>query len=374
MGTETYGWRLSGALSLDAAQSDPALSLGNYRSSDALWDFQSQASAVSTATTRRFLVDSSRIGDGDNAHRGKMLTLVEGAGFPTVTRVLGFESSTGTFFLQDSMPGDVAIGDYYRVWGINNLFSEVTAQQCADGLDEWRMINISNGLGIGGIAIQHWLMSYAPGNGRLEILPTNSNASRTSYLPGTGDTNPLGDTGFVLTSSFGEWSNQDQMRWPAGLADMSHVGAGSNEFPAIMVRRTILPGAEARGLACIAIMMTSDETGSDPDPIASICPISWSCEGFTPEADLSVDQWLRVNGGCRFEAAVRIAELGIPLVGRDVTFGIGDSDPGSITGSPYQITDDIGAAGATYQSPTDELEVGNPVTFEVSIGGGNEIV
>lgn len=376
MAIQDFEWRYSGVNSLDAAQAIPSDSIGNYRSSTEIWDFQSQATAATTSSTRRFLVDSTRIGDGDSAHRGKTLTTISGGAYPFVTRILYFQSSTGTFFLQDPFPDDIGIGDYYRVWAPDNLFPQVTAQQCADGFEDWRTINILNGLGVGNVKMQFWLMPFASGGGSLELLATKGDATRTDFLVDGGNTDPMGVNGAILLNTYGQWNNHERMRAPVEDYVTPHDSIVNNgsQGPAIILHRIIPPGTEARDLASTVIMMISDETGGDPDPLQSVCPIIWSYQGFTPSVELFVDQKLRVNGGCRIEGRVTIGETGIPVEGRDVTFELGGGDPGSIVGDPFQITDDVGIAGTTYQSPSDEIEVGNTVNFNVNVGGGDELV
>ena len=127
------------------SQPDPADWLGRARASQVLHEFQSTLTAAQTAQSRYFVVDSTRIGDGEDVHVFKWLLIQTGTNALAAGRVMSFDSSTGTFKLDRLLgPGVAGIGDDYALFAVNNVWPDVSAAQAAAGEERFRCLVFRN--------------------------------------------------------------------------------------------------------------------------------------------------------------------------------------------------------------------------------------
>lgn len=378
MSGNLIGWLYSGAGVGGGAQTDPALSIGSFWSISSFTEFQGQFTAATTAATnRRALIDSGRIGDGDDAHNAKVLTVITGAASLHHSRIIDFINASGTFVLQDPVPADVAINDYYRVWDTGNLFPTLTAQQSIDGREEWRIIYFANFSGTNG-NVRFYIDDRDSGGARVELLNSDTNVDQTFTLPDAGLTSPLTDPGGHVDSALelgNEFANYEKLQTPVASHPVPTptIVINDNTRIALLLKRTVPANSKRRRFASTIIVAETDIAGGDPDPLVSPCAIVWGTDGPTSVPTVNSDRELFVGGGSRIEGNVIGQETGLPIAVEPVEFSI--AGLGSIASpSRFVDTDENGDAAVTYLCPTSDSAIGQTVDLRMSVAGGEEVV
>lgn len=360
---------------------DPADWLGRYRAPQTLYALQSTLTAVQTTQGRHLVVDSARIGDGEDAHILKWMLMQTGTNAQSAARVMAFDDTTGAYKLDRRLePGNAGIGDIYQLYEPGNVFDDVTAEQAQAGDVRYRCIVCRNQHGAAIADVGFYFKDLGSLSGS-EFHRFNQYGSSANFLQRSDDVTDLfnalglrdddgfGD-GFSLTS---KWNN------PFGYATVAMRYIPSFPFlqnRAVWLRRTIPAGVRFRRSVAIQIIVESTTSGSDPDPLKGGAIIAFDILGSTITADLEADRYVHVGGGARMEGAV-FAE-GLPLDERAVRFDIRAGDLGTIFTdddplADYDVTNEDGEVFATLVAPTSLAAVGEVSFVQLIVGAGEEV-
>lgn len=361
---------------------DPADWLGRYRAPNTLYSLQSTLTANQTNEGRHLVVDSARIGDGEDAHVFKWLLMQTGANAKAAARIMAFDDATGAYKLDRALePGNAAIADIYQLFTPGNVYEDVTAAQAVAGDVRYRCIVCRNqhGAAIANVVFYFKDLGALSGSEfhRFHQYSTSANFlqrsdDQTDLFDALGlrDDEGFGD-GFALTSG---WNNP----FGYGTVNMRIIPS----FPflqnrAIWLRRTIPAGAiRFRRSVAIQIVIESTTAGSDPDPLLGGAIIAFDIEGASVEAVLEADRYVHVQGGARMEGTVLADALA--LESRPVRFDIRAGDLGTIFTdddplADYDVTDEDGQAFATLIAPTSPAAAGETSFVQLIVGAGDEV-
>lgn len=363
------------------AQSDPSLYLGRFRSSTRLDEFQSTLTSNQGARDRHTVIDTTRIGDGDDAHELKWLLFQTGPAAIFASRIMSFDSATGEFKLEERTPSAAVIGDDYAVFARNNVWPDVSIAEARDGDEKFRCISFRNqhGVDIDDVSIYFEALNL-DGSEFARIQQDQSPPLQpfiersdgvTDILDSFGQRDPAGGPDNFVGS--GGWQS------PATLAmsDTSTLLIGNNFSIAIWMRR-LLPALllERRRSVAIKIVVETSTTGSDPDPLVGACILAFDVLGEDPTVDLEVDRFVHIDGGARLKATVE--DSGGPVPDADVNFDVRSGDEGTIAtdGDPdvgFDETNEEGCAFATFLSPSDPIFEGDLTHPQAIVGAGDEV-
>lgn len=373
-----YGTTGSGGTADGDSQPTPANWLGRFRASQTLHEFQSTLTAAQTAQNRHFVVDSSRIGDGAQAHQFKWLLVQTGPAALSAARIESFDTSTGAFKLDRPTSGSAASGDDYAVFDRNNVWPDVTAQQALQGDERFRCVYFRNEHGAAVSAVRFYLVPLTMGGYEFARINQVNNLQPflqrsddvTDVLDALGQRDPAGGPDQFAGSS--GWIR------PNGRVNAFGEDASTpnNQGMAVWLRRTIPAGLRLRRSLAVMLVVDTTTTGSDPDPLRSACIMPFDVLG-TPAASLQRDRYTHVGGGGRLEGAVVESATGLPIPSRPVKFQVAVGDVGSVATdddpvAPYDTTDSAGLAAATATIPSGATP-GDDSTFQMLVGAGDEV-
>ena len=365
------------------SQPDRSLWLGRFRASQTLHEFQSTVTTAQTDRDRHILVDSARIGDGADAHALKWLLVQTGPAALSAARVASFDTATGTFVLDRRTTANAAIGDDYAIFDGENVFPDVTAAQCVSGDTRFRCIVARNEHGVAVTNVKHHFQTLALGDVLFDRI--NNVVSGQPFLQRSDDTtdvlNSLGQRD--LLGGPDNFSLSGQWNHPFRGAEAFEIDASlANNFGnAIWLRRVVPAGCKLRRSVAMMVVVTTDVTGSDPDPLVGAAIIAFDITGLTPQASLVPDRFVHAGGGARLSAAVTDTTTQAPVPDQPVQFQMKAGDAGTVATdddpvAPYATTDDDGLAGATYAAPADPTVAaqltGNPVLTFDQIGAADD--
>lgn len=368
-------WRLSGG----AANTDPNASLGGNMSTAGGGELQSLESTLTSTQTAgqlHLLVDTARIGDGDDVHLGKWLVMLTGVASLGVGRVVDFDSASGTYSLDRDMPVAAALGDTYHLFTPQNLFDNATAAECSTGEEDYRMIYMRNLTGVTLTTAVVYVVPLDEGPCTLEVMP-NQATGQPSLTISPDTVSPLDSNGFVQGTGFTTRNTFGRDARPVEPENGAPAGGitsfTNNNQAAIWVKRTTPPDSEVRRRCAFMIVLSTDVSGQDPDPLTSAAIVAFELDGITPSISLAPDRFVHVAGGTRITGTLTAQETGQGVgPGRDVTLTV--DGLGTLTGDANPQTDSDGAAAATYAAPTDPAEEGNTADVEFNVGDGEEVL
>lgn len=366
-----------------ASEPDPANWLGGKRASQVLWEFESTLTTAQDDRSRHEIIDSSRIGDGEDVHALKWIAIQTGNNAFAAARVGAFDSTTGAFKLDRALgPGNAQIGDVYRVFEPNNVFAAVSPAEALAGSTTYRSIVIRNQHGNGVTNGRCWFVPLATDGYEIRLTQPGGNSiggvaflSRpdelTDPLNSLGNSDPGGGA-----DNFGGCNS-----WrPLPLSDASAQNAAASwtnltNIP-LWLRRVIHPGQRSRSSVAVQIIVMTDLTGSDPDPLGSSAIIAWDVAIGSLEGELEPDRYVHRGGGTRFTA--RVQSAGIPVAEIPVQFAVRPGDLGSISADDdpapdFGTTDSAGETGLTFISPELEAADGTVSRVQMLIPAGDEV-
>lgn len=358
---------------------DPNDWLGKFRAPETLHEFQSTLTANQNVRSRHYVVDSSRIGDGEDAHVFKWVLIQTGPNSLAAGRVMSFEDATGTFKLDRLLgPTVAAIGDSYAVFDVNNVWPDVTAAQAADGDTRYRCICFRNqhGTAISNVRV-HFTDLNAQGNALMRMHQKTTgwpfiqrSDDETDLYDSLGLRDPLGGSdGFAQC---GPWI----IPYAYVFATPQMTTLLNNFHLAIWLKRTIPENHRYRRSIAALIVCESTTTGSDPDPLVGAAVMAWDVEGEDPEATIVQDRYTYIGGGVRLTADVTAA--GVLLEDRPVQWVIRSGDLGSIFTDDdplagWDTTDEDGETQATLIAPELQSAAGLVTHPRLIIGAGEEV-
>ncbi len=366
MASTDIHWHLSGG----AGNSDPDLSLGGVRSTATeLYEFQSTLTASQTAGQEWRFVDSTRIGDGANAHVGKWLLMMDGNNQFFAARIIGFDTASGRFHV-DRLPAlDSTSGDTYQVFSNHNLYDAVSAAESAAGVVDYRMLYARNETGGTITASNFWFEYLDLGPSEVEMIPSATVGSPDLVIsPDTEDptdsTGQIRGTVFLTENGFGREDSSPVQ--PEEAVPINEVNSWANTSDvAIWLKRTT-PAFSGVRRRCAVLVRSEGSTQG-----ATI--IAWEVAGYTPSVSLVRDRDVFIGGGARVIATVVTVEDGSPVDELPVTLSV--DALGSLVGVDVEPeTDDDGVLGATYTAPIDPAEAGNTADIEFTVGAGEEVL
>lgn len=359
---------------------DPADWLGRFRAPNPLHEFQSTLTANQSARSRHYVVDSSRIGDGEDAHVFKWLLLQTGSNALAAGRVMAFADATGTFKLDRLLgPSTAAIGDDYALFEVNNVWPDLTAAQAQAGEERFRCIAMRNQHGAAIVNVRVYFIPLMVAGD--EVARINQDTGGLgSFIQRSDDVTDIlnsqgqrddegGPDGFVGS---GPWLSI----FGYGTADTDVASLPNNQNVAIWLRRLTPENLRFRQSVAVQIVAESATGGSDPDPLAGSAIMAWDIDGADPSAVIERDRFVYIGGGARLNAEVQAA--GVDLPDRPVRWTLRPGDLGAIFTdddplAEYDTTDDDGEVQATYIAPELEVFVGETDTVRLIIGAGDEV-
>lgn len=262
------------------------------------------------------LIDSAAIGDDDHSGKWVVIYFANGAlpPFLQVNRVKSFDTSTGTYFLEDPLDHDFDPADdpltrakmfNHNVAGdaqqVGNLFGEPTDAQAANGATIYRCIFFQQFE-----AAVEWERVHFYIDGALSQLPSNeryeiavdardpSPGTLTEFLSDEEDEPDLSELEDVAAARFsaptigeGDGGTKDQPTEPLA----SEIEAPTNANRAVWVKRIIDPQLpRATGDAVVALVAEGTSMEGQIGQIKSVCLIPILSASFAREANVRPDR------------------------------------------------------------------------------------
>lgn len=368
------------------SQSDRTQWLGRFRASEQLREFESTLTASQTSESRHIVVDSSRIGDGADAHALKWLLIHNGVSALSAARIMFFDDATGQFKLDRPLEaGLAASGDTYAVFDQGNVWPDVVGQEAAEGGQRFRCIFVNNETGVTMTNLRVYVRTIGQ-TGAVLARTSQVNANQpflqtpdgaTDIIAAIGPTPGIGpfDPGigsYEFSGSSG-WS----ARFGYGTASDNNVvtlvnGAGI----AIWMRRTIQSQSRLRRSVALMVIVETDFGGDDPDPLRTAAIMPFDIAPSPAEVVLTEDRFLSVGGGERLVGT--ITADGFPVIGRPVRWDVRPGDLGTIFTDDiplanYDTSDDDGSVEATLISPDSQAAAGVTTHPQLIVGAGEEV-
>lgn len=352
-------------------------SLGGNNTSVVIQKFSSTLTSAMTST--RVFVDTSRIGDGANAHAGTYVVFLTGPAAIHATKVLAFDDATGSFLLAEPVPSLAASGDAYRIHDKNELWQAISLADSAAGATHWRNVAFWNQSGVTLDEYSTHVRLLDPGPISFLVASDNDGTVGGSFTAISdeyetpdivGDCNQAGIGNVVQEAEF-----TPDLDLPGATAgrilrnpregDLRHANP---QRVNLWIARVIPAGLPTRGEIAVQFVHRWDETGGDPDPLFMSWVAFFDVGGFTPDVTIRKDRQLVLAGGVRFEVEVRTLETGAPVPGLDVDYSV-SSGPGTLDlrDADDRVTDENGKSFVSYQAPTDPGEVGSSVTVQAEV-------
>lgn len=346
--------------------SDGSLSLGGVPSSFGVNKFRSFL--TSNMSSDRVFVDTTRIGDGANAHADTYCTFLMGPAALHATKVLAFDDATGAFLLAEPVPSLALSGDGYRINEKHELWQAVSLEDSAQGATHWRCVGIQQNTGgqLSEYSTHVRLLDSAGIGFRVasvndaEPSPTNFTAISDEYeTPDiVGDCNQFGGVGDVVRDAVftpelvlpGEPGGRILRNPPAGDLRQANLA-----YIFLWLARDIPAGLPQIGEVAVQFVHRYEDTGGDPDPLFTSWVAFFDVGGYTPDVTIKRDRQLVVAGGVRFEVEVRTLETGVVVPGLDVDYALTDG-PGTLhlRDPDDRVTDENGRSFVSYEAPDDE--------------------
>jgi hypothetical protein len=288
-----------------------------------------------------------------------MIYIRNGAAAGFHSRIVGVNAAApGWVDVLDPLPNTLAISDgSYHVSkvDVSMFFAHLTAQECADGITEYRSgycefsadgTKVDVGIHLEEVnagPIQVWIaVSNRTGGGVL-----NSSPSRTA-VPDLSNLMTGGGTGTFFR--------------PLTYSTRTPVFTFStyNVF-GFWIKRIVPPNTPAH---------TDQQTNlvvSDQNGLVSKIPLFSDTVGYTPDVTVRSAPSIYTGGGARFRANVKAAETGLPVEGVPVAMRQ-TAGPGTFTppATPNE-TDEAGDVVGHYTATTSPGDVGQVVTVEAEV-------
>jgi hypothetical protein len=360
------------------SQPDKTLWLGRFRASQRLDEFSSTFSATQLSTSPHVVVDSSRIGDGEGAHDLKWLLVQTGSGALQAARVVHFTDATGSFKLDRRFTTAVASGDRYAIFGINNVWPDVTPAQAINGDTRYRCIAMRNQHGAAIINVRYFLLPLAAG--AFDMSRINQVTEINPFLQRANDTTDILDTTGQIAALGGpnEFSGasgwlRTHARATAFGEDASLANNGAN---GIWLRRTIPAGVRRRASVAVMVVASTLTAGSNPDPLQGAAIMSWNVV-VDPAVILTQERYTHVGGGGRFIATVTDTTSGLAIPDLPIVFSLSGGAPATIATDNDPVTDftrtDENGEGSATLSVLPSATAGGTATVTVKVPDGPEL-
>lgn len=381
-----YGTTGSSGVADGNSQPDPSQWLGNYRASQRLDEIESTITANQTTNGRHVFVDSNRVGDGVQAHALKWIAFQTGVMAPSAARVVSFDDATGTFVLDRRLEGGTgaSTGDVYRIFAKNNVWPDVTAAQALAGDERFRCIAVRNEHGTILNSFQRRVIFRPLSLGSLDfalIAQTFSIGSpfllreddETDVVNETGYPDPLGGPNrFERTST---WVNPFAIA--TAYTDIGDTASWTlNQHAAIWLRRRIPALSRLRRSVAVQVMVATDVTTSDPNPLSGSAVMAYDIVGGALTGSISRDRYTHVGGGGRMTG--QILADGVAAPSRYARWFLRQGDFGSLFTDDdpvvdFDTSDAEGQVQSTFVSPEAEAQEGETTEIRLSIGAGEEV-
>jgi hypothetical protein len=376
-----YGTTLG---SSGTAQTDTTQWLGHHRSSTRLEQFQSTATASQTDRDRHILVDSSRIGDGADAHVFKWVLVLTGPGSLGAGRVMSFDSATGTYVLDRRLASaNVASGNFYALFQPNAVFPAVTDAQSIAGETRFRgifMLNETSGTIT--VVRYHFVQLEGLGDGTRALSRLHQTTDTAPFMRITNEfTDVLGPSGSrVLGDASDGFAGSGGWEYPYSR-DTAHpedaslpFGGGGGGGHGIFLRRVVPALSRARKSVAYLLIVSSSTTGQDPSPLTGGAIIAWDVNAADPTLTFTPDRFTQLRGGARYTLHAERAGVSDPgLVARfEVDPGLGtihtENDPTTL----HDTTDANGDAHVTHRASAATVDEGDPEDVRAIVTTGTE--
>jgi hypothetical protein len=360
-------------LSGGAANSDPTLSFGGEKSGTPIEELQSTVT-TNQGPDRSIFFDSARIGDGDGTHADKWILFITGPNALSAGRVRDFRSADGRFQLEGRMPSTGVIGNIYRLFDLNSLFHEVTAEQCALGHTDFRMVYVRNTSGDFASKYQCYLRAHGDGPSWAGVDFEIFSKEDQNPLEGTPADEETPPAGLDAIENFSRTTAYYGFPSPQPFRARTHAqNFAGGTWKAVYLKRIVPLNQRRQPFAVCMIVVEMRDAGSTL--VSCGCLMPFGLLGFTPEIALSRDRGpirteqqiadgydsaIRVGHGARFTAEVRSQETG--LVVPDLEVGWTLDGPGQLWTPPGPLTDSNGIAKATYSAPSEATATRQTIT------------
>lgn len=303
-------------------------------------------------------------------HLGKWLSFhTPGTNRDQAREIIDFDDSTGTYTVAEDLPADAQVSDAYRLWPPNGVFSAFDFDQSVRRTQKVRLTfgnfqagTISN--------YRLWVVPIDPGPLVCEVAQgTRSGGEQTTGgVTDEEDEPSLSYTSPALFNQNLDFIDRFQRAASAPAAEfLSPLGTNqinNGNIRPIFLKLSFRPGEPLPLFArCIFQVFTGDEGGTISGSFLVVADVN----GADEELILGPDRALRLKAGARVQALVRDRATGTPVPNKTVTIEQ-TAGPGTLGAQSSDVTDDSGnPVRATYISPTDEVEVGEDVTFQVEV-------
>lgn len=372
----------NGNAGTDGVANDPALSFGDHsppsnpNELDALSELYVEHQMNSIATSR-WEIDDWTIRARPNfpptpsdsfASPGDWITSIDGANAGFRSRVVSNDGTTIVF--ESPTPALLESGAWLRVSKPNNLFPDVTEDQVATGVVDYRLICFLK-TNVGNNNFRFYTPPVRANGCEIAICPSSrattgnilGNFGREFPQPADVFTSPFDDFGKVIDKNVFDafdWDNSNRVV-PAYSKNHAMVGVGAQpqvftdeSVMPIWIRRTVpagvAPGECVFGMNVFVSDAISQDATADSDPFDFGFTIPWSVAPIAEVLTLRQDRLIFTRGAARIIGKVADSQ-GRPLPGRHAFVEI-TSGPGSIAQDANQLTDEDGEVLAIYTAPT----------------------
>lgn len=363
------GVRYSGAANITSTQTDPAASLGGVspeespNSTGELSQPYRETSINANATVPNQFVwdptDGASVGIEPTV--GEWAAVVNGAGAGGYGRIVSVDTpGTNLVTLDRPLPGLPSNGDDVRFFNTGNLFPNVTAQQAAEGLVDYRMVYGIKKNGGDEDNFRWWINPIQANGVRIEIFPgANPETAPTEGSIANATTSPLTDFGKVsgagASSTFADGATMNEYLSRGGAAPAWGSAAwGSNEQLGIWIRRTVPAGTQAGECLFSLNQYVDDATTQDAtaDPADFNIPCLFAFDIAQQEYALSItlDRRAYIDRTAKLIGTVTDG-FGNAVEGVNAWFEL-VSGPGSVATDKTAFTNARGQITTIYTSPS----------------------
>jgi len=373
--------RLAIASGVNDAQPDPNASLGGFKSSDTVDELDG---SITGAGDLYHFTDSARIGSTD--YTGSWIIFMgEFAFSPGVeleanfaVEVIDFNLSTGEFTLDGPLPIVLTVGDLYRLYTVNNLFSAWDALTSVSQETRYRLMFAAAGAnGQVDPRLNVWITDHRPGPLLLECACSTHQALDGSAIeiPTIANERTEPDIvtsagNMITTGALG--ASQDWRRSPDNQAErMTPIAGGTLQLSglqhrAIWLKLSWRDGATIpRPQVCAFQVHVQGDIGDEE--LGASFMVLVDIDGPDLEFIMGPDRKNRRLGGSRVKAIVRdsVTNLAVPNYTPVITL---DTAEGTLHPQNQEETSDDGVVvQRVYTSSILDADVGKDVDFSMEV-------
>lgn len=361
-------------------QPDPNDSLSGRESTTTVYDLGSTLTGIGT-DGRSTLIDTTQIASPTDWTEG-WLIFESGAQLHECREITAFDDGTGTFTVYPAFDAAAAGTEDYRIYMPNGFFSALTTDHCSGEIATHRLAFIQN---VSGVTINGhvaWVTAVDPGpvvldiaEGKVSTLPVAVDGiAEQTEDPDIGTASNFVQSG-LGTAGTEVWKHAESEAigfyfTPVSLTATS--GLFNLQYLSLFVRvgftsyedrnRIVRPPSPLPHRAVYKIH-SADGVGGHVGVMLIVVDIP----GVDRELAVGPDRALRLGAGARVEASVTDSVTGAPVDNLSITIEqtVG---PGTLGPQSADTSDDSGnPVRAVYLSPTDEMYVGDTVTFRIEV-------